>query len=296
MQTLNLVDNSNVDFNAFKLFDTRDHKDSYQKLVLVEQLQTSLDLTILLNVFAMETSKHVDFSGLYFKNGDISVAVRGSKAGKKERLFELKLNNHYIGTLSYAINSPISITNNTKLKELHQLLIHPINNAIKYQQAILLAMQDGLTGLGNRRYFDEQIKRAMHHANRQRSKVGLMICDLNKFKVINDTYGHQIGDEILTSFANAISRCIRDSDSSFRFGGDEFAIIVEDASEQSLLIIEARIAQALAEDSLLAKHHVGCSLGYTFMNRADTEKSFFERADSLLYQQKVKSTRTFNLI
>ena len=296
MQTLNLVDNSNVEFNAFKLFDTGDHENSSRKLALTEQLQTSLDLKVLLNIFAMEAAKYVDFSGLYFKQGDISVAVRGSKLGKKERLFELKLNNQYIGTLTYAINSPISIVNNKVLKELHQLIIHPINNAIKYQQALLLAMQDGLTSLGNRRYFDEQLKRAMHHANRQRSKVGLMVCDLNKFKVINDTHGHQIGDEILINFAQAISRCVRDSDSTFRFGGDEFAIIVEDASEQSLLIIESRISQALSEDSLLAKYQVGCSLGYTFMNRADTEKSFFERADNLLYQQKLTITRTLNLI
>ncbi|MEW6992090.1 GGDEF domain-containing protein [Colwelliaceae bacterium 6441] len=296
MQTLNLVENSNVDFNAFKLFDTSDHKDNYRKLALTEQLQTSLELKALLNIFAMEASKYVDFSGLYFKQGNISASVRGSKPGKKERTFDLKINKQYIGTLTYALNSPISLTNNKVLKELHQLLIHPINNAIKYQQAIDLAMQDSLTELGNRRYFDEQLKRAMHHANRQRTKVGLMVCDLNKFKVINDTYGHHVGDEILKNFAAALKKSVRDSDSIFRFGGDEFVIIVEDASEQSLLVIEERINLALAENSLLTQYNVGCSLGFTFMNRADCPISFFERADGLLYQQKLTSNSALSLI
>lgn len=296
MQTLNLVENSTVDFNAFKLFDTRDHEDNYRKLALTEQLQTSLDLNVLLNIFSMEAAKYIDFSGLYFKNGDISASIRGSKLGRKERRYDLKINKQYIGTLTYAINSPISISNNKVIKELHQLLIHPINNAIKYQQAMKLAMQDGLTHLGNRRYFDEQLKRAMHHANRQHSKVGLMVCDLNKFKQINDTFGHQIGDEILVLFAQALRTSVRDSDSLFRFGGDEFVVIVEDASEQSLLVIEERIQQALLADPLLCKYNVSCSLGCTFMNRADNEHSFFERADALLYKQKMASPRSLNIV
>lgn len=159
-----------------------------------------------------------------------------------------------------------------------------------------LAMQDALTGLGNRRYFDEQLKRAMHHANRQQSKVGLMVCDLNKFKAINDTHGHHVGDEILAHFAKALNQSIRDSDSVFRFGGDEFVIIVEDASKHSLLLIEERISQALKEDTLLAKYQVSCSLGFTFMNRADDQTSFFERADSMLYRRKVTSHRALRMI
>ena len=296
MQTLNLVETANRDFNAFKIFNTSDHEDNYRKLALAEQLQTTLELDTLLNIFAMEAAKFVDFSGLYFKQGEITASARGSKVAKKERSFELKLNNQYLGNLTYAVNTPISISNFKVLTDLHQLLIHPINNAVKYKQAITLAMQDSLTSLGNRRCFDQQLKRAMHHANRQHSKVGLIVCDLNKFKLVNDTYGHHIGDEVLIQFANALTVSIRDSDSLFRFGGDEFAVIVENASEKSLHIIEERINQALRSNPLLAKYQVGCSLGYTFMNRADCEKSLFERADTMLYRQKMNMPRSFNVV
>jgi len=296
MQTLNLIDTPNTQFNAYKIFNTRDHNDNYRKLALAEQLQTTLDLKGLLNIFAMEAAKFVDFSGLYFKQGKLTSQVRGSKPAKNERLFELKINKQYLGTLTYAVNTAISLTNYKILTELHQLLIHPINNAIRYENAISMAMHDSLTSLGNRRYFDQQVKRAMHHANRQGSQVGLIVCDLDKFKTINDTYGHQIGDDVLIQFANALRVCVRDSDSLFRFGGDEFAILIEDASKKSLNMIEKRIDQALSENPLLAKYHIACSLGCTFMTRGDNEQSLFERADAVLYRNKMNAPRVFSVV
>jgi two-component system, cell cycle response regulator len=296
MQTLNLVDNQAFEFNAFKVFDTPNHENTNRKLALMEQLQTSLELDRLLNIFAMEAAKYVDFSGLCFKKGDITAAIRGSRTGRNERSFELKLNQKFVGILTYAINSPISITNYKILNELHQYLIHPLNNALNYQEAMQLAMQDGLTSLNNRRSFDEQLKRAMHHANRQRSKVGLIVCDLDKFKVINDTYGHNIGDEVLIHFAQALKESVRDSDSLFRFGGDEFSIIVENATIDSLIVIEQRIYIAMASDALLSNYKMSCSLGHTMMNGMDTQASFFERADKALYQNKMFKGRTLSLV
>jgi len=296
MQTLNLLENRNFEYNAFKIFDSSDNENVQKKLALVEQLQCTLDLEKLLNIFAMEASKYLNFSGLYFTQGALRTAIRGSKPAKAERLFELKLNGKFLGTLTYAINEPMSLINYKILEGLHQYLINPINNAIQYKNAMSLAMQDSLTGLANRRYFDEQLKRAMHHANRQNRQVGLMVCDLDKFKVINDTYGHHVGDEILISFARALEYSVRDSDSVFRFGGDEFAVIVEDASESSLRMIETRIKQALKRDPLLAKYRTACSLGYTFMNRGDDEKSFFERADQELYRQKMNQPISLSLV
>jgi len=296
MQTLNLLESQNYEYNAFKIFDSTSQENAHRKLALMEQLQCTLKLEKILNIFAMEASKYVSFTGLYFTQGNVRTAIRGSKQGKAERQFELKINNTFLGVLTYAINAPISLTNYNILEDLHQYIIHPINNAIQYTNAMSLAMQDGLTGLANRRYFDEQLKRAMHHANRQRHQVGLMVCDLDKFKVINDTYGHHVGDEILKAFAKALEASVRDSDSVFRFGGDEFAIIVEEAGNEALCIIESRIRQALSSDALLTKYKVGCSLGYTFMNRADNEQSFFERADQALYRQKMNQPYSLSLV
>ena len=296
MQTLNLLDSQAFEYNAFKVLETNRDDNTHRKFALMEQLQSTLELDKVLNIFAMDAAKYVDFCGLCFTQGNLSASILGSRQGRAERQFELKINNKFLGTLTYSINAPISLKNYKILNELHQFLINPIHNAIQYKKAMALAMHDGLTGLGNRRYYDQQIKRAMHHANRQQRQVGLLVCDLNKFKLINDTYGHHIGDEILKHFADALTSCVRDSDSVFRFGGDEFVVIVEDASEHSLHVIERRIQRALENGPLLSKYNVGCSLGYTFMNRTDNENSFFERADKALYSKKTLLPNSLSLV
>ncbi len=296
MQPLDIHNIQHSEFNSFRVFGGINPTDVDHGAALLEQLQTTLEIDKLLNIFSMEASKYIEFSGLYFKKDNISASIRGSKKAKSERRFELKINNEFIGVLTYTINSPISLTNFSILNKLHKKLVYPLRNAVQYKKAMSLAMQDSLTELGNRRHFNKQLKRAMHHANRKHRHLGLIIGDLDKFKAINDTYGHAVGDEVLIQFANALRSCVRDSDSLFRFGGDEFTILVEEACDRSLHIIENRVHAAIKENAYLAKYHVGCSLGSAFMNRADNEESFFERADQALYRKKMNMPQRLSVV
>ena len=295
MRTVNVVNHPNSKFNAFTLFQHSEQQ-SQRNLALLEQLQTTLDVKSLIDMFAIEVAKYLDFTGLYFKHAEISATARGSRQARSERQFELKLNGQFFGIITYAINMPISIANYKVLTELHDLLINPLNNAVQYHQAMQLAMQDSLTKLGNRRSFDEQIKRTMAQASRRHARAGLILCDLNKFKAINDSFGHDIGDHVLIQFAKALLKSVRDTDSVFRFGGDEFAIIVADATEQSLAVIEHRVYMAMSKDAFLAKYNVTSSLGLAFMNRADNATSFFKRADKALYSQKMNMPRKLSIV
>lgn len=295
MRTVNVVNHPNSKFNAFTLFQHSEQQ-SQRNLALLEQLQTTLDVKQLIDIFAIEVAKYLDFTGVYFKHASISATARGSRQAKAERQFELKLNGQFFGLITYAVNTPISMTNYKVLIELHQLLINPLNNAVQYHQAMQLALQDGLTKLGNRRSFDEQIKRTMAQATRRHTRVGLILCDLNKFKAVNDTHGHAAGDSVLVHFAKALQISIRDTDSVFRFGGDEFAVIVADACEESLSAIEHRIHLAISEDILLGKYRVTSSLGIAFMNRADNPISFFKRADKALYTDKMNMPQKFSVV
>jgi len=295
MRTVNVVNHPNSKFNAFTLFQ-HSEQHSQRNLALLEQLQTTLDVKELIDIFAIQVAKYIDFTGVYFKHSDVSATARGSRQAKAERQFELKINDNFFGIITYAINSPISIGNYNVLTELHQLLINPLNNAVRYHQAMQLAMQDSLTQLGNRRSFDEQMKRTMSLATRRQTRVGLILCDLNKFKAINDSFGHALGDNVLVHFAKALRQSVRDSDCIFRFGGDEFAIIVTDATEQSLAVIEQRIYHAISQDALLAKYNVTSSLGLAFMNKADNATSFFKRADKALYSQKMNMPQKLSIV
>lgn len=296
MQTLNILENRFSEFNAFGVFESAGFAQSKKGLKLLEQLQTTLELREIINKFALEVAKHIDFSGLKFSGPEGEATARGSRLGKLEKQFDLIVENEYLGKLTYSLNRTLTVKDSKMLQELHQYLSYPVRNAIAYSNALKLAMQDGLTGLGNRRYFDEQLKRAINHAKRQNLDIGMVVCDLNKFKAINDTFGHHVGDKVLVQFAKALKASVRESDSVFRFGGDEFVILVEDASKESLDIINHRVKKAMAKDATLAKYQLTCSLGATFMKRTDSAESFFERADQALYERKMNMTQKLSVV
>lgn len=287
MQTLDIHNIQHSEFSSFRVFGDVHEINSTRTTALLEQLQTTLELDKLLNIFAMEVSNYLDFAGLVFKHGDTSATMRGTRKAKLVKQFELKINGELVGTLSYHTNKRIDDQTLSILNKLHRHFIYPLKNATLYHTAMSLAMQDSLTRLGNRRHFDEQLHKAMHQARRKHRQLGLIVGDLDRFKAINDTFGHSVGDEVLQEFAKALSASVRDSDSVFRMGGDEFAMIIEDACDQSLRIIESRLLSAVKRSPVLQKYQVSCSLGSSFFNRTDNDKTFFDRADQDLYRQKM---------
>ena len=146
MQTLNILENTTSSFNAFNVL-ANSTIDSNNHSSLLEQLQTTLDLDKLLDIFAMEAAKYIKFSGLYFKNNTVSKTLRGSRKAKKERQFELKLNDEFFGTITYSIDKAISMQRYKDLQRIHKVILYPLKNALQYHQAMQLARQDALTGL-----------------------------------------------------------------------------------------------------------------------------------------------------
>ncbi len=291
MQTLNIIDNSSSSFNAFQLFNDKPLVSADRILNLIEQLQSTLSFEQLINRFAMEASKYADFSGLSFQYQDGIANMRGSRPGKFKEQIELRINEEFIGVLTYHINQRLNQQSLDTLQELHRYLAYPLKNAVLLHQANQLAMHDHLTGLNNRRFFDDQLKKAINHAKRNENMLSLMLIDLNKFKQVNDTHGHHIGDLVLKEFSRVLSACIRDYDTAFRFGGDEFAVIIEGADTTSVANIEARIHHKTQMNSLLSKYDVSASVGFSFLHNNDNEANFFNRADQGLYKQKVAQPR-----
>ena len=137
----------------------------------------------------------------------------------------------------------------------------------------------------------------MAQANRRQTLVGLIFCDLNKFKTVNDSFDHAIGDNVLIHFAKALRQSIQYTDYVFYFGGDEFSIIVTDATKTSLTVIQQRIYHKLSQDILLAKYDVTSSLRLAFINTADDVdvSNFFLSADQAPYSQKMNMPQKFSL-
>ncbi|HQS67966.1 MAG TPA: sensor domain-containing diguanylate cyclase [Sulfuricurvum sp.] len=159
------------------------------------------------------------------------------------------------------------------------------------------ACHDPLTGVTNRAVMDDRLHHAIDRAQRADSKIVLYFIDLNDFKIINDRYGHEVGDKVLITVAAALRSCLRNSDTISRFGGDEFIIIVEDIEgeehiESVLNAIEFAIAEPIElEDgtSLTAKASIGMAI---YPDDATDADSLIKAADVAMYlRKKTKSKK-----
>lgn len=152
------------------------------------------------------------------------------------------------------------------------------------------ASHDSLTGLANRRLFYDRLRQAIRHARRYQSKVGLLFLDLNRFKEINDTHGHHVGDAVLTEVANRLARSVRESDSIARLGGDEFVVLLDKVNgRDDCLAAAIKIERALAEDSSFygLAIDITASIGQAlFPDDGDNEDALIRAADAAMYRIK----------
>lgn len=154
-----------------------------------------------------------------------------------------------------------------------------------------MAHYDVLTNLPNRTLFDDRLNQAMQRADREKSILGLMFVDLDDFKIINDTRGHHVGDEVLTEVARRLTHAVRDSDTVARLGGDEFVVILEKISQISDIsyvadkIISEILKPIVTKDG--EDCSVGASLGISIYPKNTTnKKELLEFADSAMYEAK----------
>lgn len=153
-----------------------------------------------------------------------------------------------------------------------------------------LAFHDPLTGLSNRALFDERLARALLEAQRSGASIALLYFDLDRFKTVNDTFGHPMGDELIATVARRLLEATRATDVVARIGGDEFAIIqmdVKSAPETEVLCM--RIVEAIDEPFLLAGNqvNVGVSIGVAFApGDASCRTELARKADIALYEAK----------
>jgi diguanylate cyclase (GGDEF)-like protein len=170
-----------------------------------------------------------------------------------------------------------------------------IRNAIERMQTRadlqFLALHDPLTRLANRSLFNDRVDHALNLCKRKKNrKIALLFLDLDKFKQVNDTYGHHIGDLLLINVAKVIQQAIRETDTLSRLGGDEFAILLEDIdSADSATLVANKIIKSLQSPFMLEKIQIttSTSIGIAFHDQSEnTVESLVICADEAMYQAK----------
>jgi diguanylate cyclase (GGDEF)-like protein len=153
------------------------------------------------------------------------------------------------------------------------------------------SLRDGMTGLYNRRFLEEIIDKIMSQANRNNDTYAIMMLDVDFFKMVNDTYGHDVGDKVIVALSKILKSSIRDSDLAIRYGGEEFIVMLHNASDEGMMSIAKKIHSEFAKLSFDVGN--GQSLQKTisigiakFPTDGDSIWKCIKYADTALYEAK----------
>jgi diguanylate cyclase (GGDEF)-like protein len=252
-------------------------------------LQTSLDYQTLLTIFQREIASTVLIDGLQFSNADNQIDFTIGHQGPHSSGYQLKAKNEKLGDLTFYRNTRFREHELANLEALMGTLVYPLRNAMRYKAALDQAFKDPLTGAGNRIALNDNLIREMELAKRHDYDLSLLMLDLDHFKAINDTFGHLVGDDVLKAVVNTIQKCIRQTDICFRYGGEEFVVLLNNSNVANARLIAERIRMDISD--LCVETEKGLlqatvSTGLALLHSDDDLKTLLKRADDALYRAK----------
>jgi len=255
-------------------------------LRLTQRLQRTLDIQALLQFFCQEIATLVPCDSASYQNSQHNIGVNYGSKGSHICQYKLDLGGEYLGDLICTRNKPFGDQDLLIIESLAGALIYPLRNALMYQQAISMALQDPLTSAGNRKALEKAISREQHLVERYETSFSLLMIDIDYFKKINDQHGHSAGDQTLLNVSQAIMNVIRQSDQLFRYGGEEFVVLLNNTDVSSATFMAERIRQAIEQAETLCENisiKVTVSIGVANFNIKESTDQLFNRADKALY-------------
>jgi diguanylate cyclase (GGDEF)-like protein/PAS domain S-box-containing protein len=170
-------------------------------------------------------------------------------------------------------------------EKLFTVVLRDITYEKRWEQTLYKhSICDTLTGLYNRRYFDLRIEEEILRADRNKEMLAILLCDLDRFKSVNDTLGHQVGDQVLKNVTKSIQESTRGSDSVFRWGGDEIVVILGKTSRRGILISSERIREGIRKISEVAGLDLDISIGVAvYPEHGKKVNELIRLADRALY-------------
>lgn len=272
-------------FNVLEAVDGKTALTRLQKKIVVDSILLDYQLPDLSGIDLLKyLSNHYQGTPVIMltAHGSEQVAVEALKLGAFDYYVKGDLTQK---TLNRAIISAIKKT--TALEKLKEK-----NSKLKF-----MAYHDHLTGLFNREQFEESAKKSLARASRFKKKIAILMMDLDHFKKVNDTLGHEVGDLLIKEVASRFIAAIREMDTLARLGGDEFAIIIDELKESTDVEFIAKKLIAVTNEPFFIKNHtihISVSVGIAvFPEAAKTVRELMNNADSALYAAKKSGRNTF---
>ncbi|MCP1440900.1 diguanylate cyclase (GGDEF)-like protein [Pseudomonas sp. GGS8] len=253
------------------------------------QLQTSLEPQRILGLFFREIQRLVPLDALSYEHQPSDLRLQFGQRGHHSISYSLSHEGEQLGELVFRRNQRFSDEEQGHLESLLSALLYPMRNALLYRAATQSALRDPLTDTGNRIAMDQTLQREIEMSRRHSQPLSLLMLDIDHFKQINDTYGHSAGDEVLKAVAASIKSQLRNVDMVFRFGGEEFMILLSNTSREAAAMVGERLRLAAQAQDYVAEGktiELTVSLGCSTLLPGESAESLLRRADSALYVAK----------
>lgn len=288
-----------IDFDAAKLqrLGYASHLQKNLKPVSLAQLrqqlslrlQTSLEAERILELFYNEVQRLVPLSALSYQLASCDLRLELGERASHSAGYRLNHDGEFLGELTFRRSQRFSEDELGQLESLLASLLFPLRNALLYRAALQTALRDPLTETGNRIAMEQTLKREVDIARRNLQPLSVLMVDIDHFKLINDTHGHIVGDQALKAVASALKDSLRNVDMVFRYGGEEFMVLLSNTSREAASMVGERLRLAVLGIQYLVENRaieLSVSLGCASLLPGESMDSLLRRADNALYVSK----------
>ena len=260
------------------------------RLDLAHALQVTQDPERTVDIFARHCARIVAHDRVAFTAPGTAPAAEGSgrpDAGRHD--IDLRLENRLLGTLRFTRHHAFRAAEAQSLEAMSADLARPLDNALRHREAREAATRDPLTGAATRALLEDTLEREVKLVHRHGDALALLMIDVDRFKGINDRFGHPAGDRCLATIAECISHRIRSSDILFRYGGEEFCVLLPRTGVRGARRLAERVRTAVDALRIPAGEgtiHPTISLGVSAVVPGDRAAELLAKADAALYRAK----------
>lgn len=251
-------------------------------------LQTTLDLPKLLNILSEQCQRLFGPCGLGYQHSPQALNFQYGKTAAHHCDYQLEIDQQTLGEISLSRRYRFTAEEIVIIENVLCKVVHPLQNCLLYRHALQIAKTDTLTGLPNRQAFESMMDREIDLAKRLSLPMCLLVIDVDHFKKINDNFGHTQGDIALIDIASCLLQSLRRADITFRYGGEEFVVLLSQCNVGAAEHVAERLRQDIEKMQSASGSYgsVTLSIGLAQYQPDEMPRQFFDRADRAMYQAK----------
>lgn len=272
-------------------FVSRTETGHEKRFEITNVLQTTLILDQLLDLFSKQSQSMIPHNGYNFVNHELNLIISSGTQSTHSVDYKLVIGDETLGTITLWRRNRFKKHEIAQLEALLCCLVYPVRNALLYRKALQSARTDALTGVLNRAALTACLDREWELARRQNTALSMIMIDVDHFKSINDRHGHQIGDAVLKSIAECIKKVVRKSDIVFRYGGEEFVVILSNTAQKGAALLSERIRKTVESIDLsdIAQDlKTTASFGVASLKDDEASSELMKQVDKAMYLAKIK--------